>query len=178
MLKRALLVGIICLQFVRLASALASFDVVDLGGTAVNFIAAVSLVDHSLRDQLNPVKTLLNVSKHMADTTAPVAPAKNDSRQQPLETSLIVSPTPELVKSDTPISTGAGVIALLVTYIVLLLIRNHPEGMVICRIRHLFSRAREGICAFAAGNYCLFTISPLIRLRVNGDFLSQGVDLA
>ena len=172
MLKRAVLVTIICLQLVRLASALASFDVVDFGGTSMNFTSAISLVNQSLLDQLNPVKTLLKASKHMADSASPVQPAKNEQHQRPLESTLIVSSTPELVKTNTPLWPGSGLALFSILFMVLLLKLSIRDAVVLCRIRHLFSRAREGICAIiAVPLFFRLRRSPLIRLRVDGDFL-------
>ena len=173
MLKKAMLVTIVILQITRLASA--SLLLVELSdnGTTLNFSSALTLVNQELLNQLNPVKTLLNVSTRMADTSAPVQPAKSDNHQRPFETSLIVSSTPELVKTNSPMWPGAGFAVLSLIFMVLLLIPDSRDGVVLCRIQHLFSRAREGICASAIRGYqdAIKGTFPLTSNQINGNFL-------
>jgi hypothetical protein len=157
-------------QLVRLASSVGSFDITDTG-TSLNFSSTMALVNQSLLAHLNPVKTLLNVSACMAGKHAPAQPAKNGHNQRPVEATLILSSTSELVKTNSPSGAGNGFAILSILFMVLLLIVSRSYGIVLCRIRHLFARAREGICAVVATQSFLQRKSPLIRLRVNGDFL-------
>ena len=162
MFKRAVLLSIIILQFVRLASSLGPVDIADIGAP-VNFLNVMTLVNQGLIDQLNPVKTLLNVSKQMADTSAPAQAPRSNQGSRPVETTLIISSAPELVKTNAPLWSAAGNLAGLSTlFILLLLIITRREGVVLCRIQHLFSRAREGICASIFSTPFCFRISPLI----------------
>jgi hypothetical protein len=156
MFKKTVLLVIIFLQLVRLASALASFDVVDFGGTSTNFVSAMALANQGLLVQLNPVKTIVNVSKRMAVPSAPAVPAKNERRQHPLETTIIHSVSPELVKTVTPLCSASGPALLGAIFILMCLVTTRRRGIVLCRIQHLFSRAREGICVIIAAQSYFF----------------------
>jgi hypothetical protein len=148
MVKRAVLVTIIVFQLVRLASP--SLLVVDFSdnGTSLSFSSALNLVNWSLLAQLNPVKTIMNIATYMADSDSPVQQPRSDQHQRPIETTVFVSSVPETIKSNSPIWPGAGFAMLLIQFMTLLLILVRLDAIVLCRIRHLFARAREGICAF------------------------------
>jgi hypothetical protein len=149
-LKRLVLLSIIVLQIVRLATSSASFGVGDGPGTALNFLSTIALVNQGLLVNLNPVQTLLNVSAHMADTKTPAKPAKNNKQQRSTETTIIFASTPELVKTNISTFAGGGFSGrdvLLIVFMLLFILLRGCGGLVLCRIQHLFSRAREGICA-------------------------------
>jgi len=169
MLRKAVLLCLIMFQFVRLASSMGTFDVTD-NGTSLNFSSAIALVNQNLRVHFNPVKTLLNFSTRLAATRTPAQPAHDGRQQRPVETTLILSSSPELVKTNSPIAASAALFILSSFLLVLYLILARREGIVLCRIQHLFSRAREGICAYIRTNI-LFNKSLLIRYSINRDFL-------
>jgi hypothetical protein len=169
MFKKAVLLTIICLQFVRLASAMPVIDIND-SGTPLSFAVAMAVVNQGLLAQLHPIKTIVKVSSRMADTGSPFQPTRNDTRQHPVETSLIISSAPEFVKTNVPFWPGNSCAMFAAIFMALLLIVARRDGIVLCRIQHLFARAREGICAIMQPSF-LFRESPLMRLQHNGDFL-------
>jgi hypothetical protein len=169
MLKKAVFLSIIFLQFLRLASAMPALDIES--GTSLNFSAAMTVVNQGLLAQLHPLKTLAKVSSRMADTGSPFQPTHNENRQRPIETTLIVSSSPELVKTNMPFWPGSGVALFLSVFIVFLFRVARRDGLVLCRIQHLFSRAREGICAAVMQASFFLRKSPLIPQKINGDFL-------
>jgi hypothetical protein len=169
-MKRFLLITVVVLQFARLA--LPSLGVVNFGdcGTSCSFSCALTLVNWNMvTNSINPVKTLLNISARMADNGAPFQPAHNDQRQRPIETTLIVSPSPELVKTNTPLWPISGFLLIATMFVMFLLVLIRRGGIVLCRIQHLFARAREGICAIMQLSFFLRK-SLLIRNTINRDF--------
>jgi hypothetical protein len=147
MFKRAVLLYIIVLQFVRLACSIGPVDITDLG-TSMNFNSAIAQVNCGLRGNFNPIKTLLDVSACMANPNSQSQPARKNSPQRPVETNLILSTLPQFVKTNTTTGAGfdIGILAMLL-FMVLLLNIFGREGLVLCRVQHLFARAREGICS-------------------------------
>jgi hypothetical protein len=169
-MKRFLLAIIVVLQFARIASpAISAIGAVDYT-TTISVSSAMSMVGWNLLAQLNPVITLLSFSARIADTGSPFQPTHKDQTPRPVETTLIVSSSPELVKTNTPLWHIAGFFGFSVLYIIFLLIASRRDGIVLCRIQHLFARAREGICAiFAIQSFCLRK-SLLISTPINRDF--------
>jgi len=169
-MKRFLLITIVVLQFVRLAlPSLGAVNMCDCA-TTFNFSCALKVVDWNLvTSSVNPVKTLLNLSARMADTGSPFQPTRKDSSQRPVETTLIVSPSPELVKTNSPLWPISGFSLIATIFIMFLLVLIRRGGVVLCRIQHLFARAREGICAIMQLSFFLRK-SLLIRNTINRDF--------
>jgi hypothetical protein len=173
MFKRVVLLSIILFQLVGLASSVAVSGVADRG-TPLGFSSAVIAINQDLLAQLNPIKALLNISVRLANTSTPCQPAHNNKQQTPPETTLIISSVQEqeivktnmLLWASSAIDRYGGLPALVM---LLLLIVAYWDGIVLCRIQHLFVRAREGICA-ARLSYNSLKWVPLIRQRLTGFF--------